>query len=138
MAIMVIMLGLSIAAFKDIGSGAGMRGAVLQFKTNMSLARQNAITRRAKTWMWYGNESGTRGMFWMSNSLANTIGTTNYFAQGILFSKALMANVEFRIDGTSQGRDIFVSDSGFSSTTNVTIFRVYPQTGQTKVFKGKP
>ena len=148
MAIMVIMLGLSIAAFKDIGSGAGMRGAVLQFKTNMSLARQNAITRRIPAQIVFNNgDANTRGTFWLASrngSITNIVGATNYFAEGIVFDlpNNVTSNFEFKIDGTprasfgsSNSVPVRVYDRN-ANPSNVTTFLLYKQTGRVKVFQG--
>ncbi|MCE9613682.1 MAG: hypothetical protein K8T26_05360 [Lentisphaerae bacterium] len=152
MAIMMLILGLSMAAFKDIGRGAGMRGAVLQFKAAMSLARQNAITRRQSTFLNYGNEGEDRGYYFMTEGKSGVSGgerqgTMSFLPNGILFvnEASPFSYVEFKLDGTVAKTSTFGRDKGSSSyeiavaekppngATNY--FRVFLQTGRIKVLR---
>lgn len=45
MLIMVILMGMAVSSFYGMGRGSRMRGAVANFNTVLSLARQYAITR---------------------------------------------------------------------------------------------
>lgn len=47
--IMAIIIAITLPAFRGIGRGAGMRSAIVELKTTLSLARQWGITHRKKT-----------------------------------------------------------------------------------------
>lgn len=148
MAIMGLLMGLSVVAFKDMGRGAGMRGATIQFKSNLSLARQQAITRRTPIRIIYANTNdvtGWRGLFYMADVSNNLIGTVSFMSRGIQFSptNSIVADrVEFKADGscnrsvgTWEGgqprRQIDVVETGRRAMTNR--FRIYERTGRVKV-----
>lgn len=148
MAIMGLLMGLSVVAFKDMGRGVGMRGATIQFKSNLSLARQQAITRRTPVRIIYANTNdatGWRGLFYMADVSNNLIGAVNFLSRGIQFAptnSTVMDRVEFKADGScnrSVGtwdsgqprRAIDVVETGRRAMTNR--FRVYEKTGRVKV-----
>jgi prepilin-type N-terminal cleavage/methylation domain-containing protein len=154
MTIMAIMLGLAIAAFKDIGKGAGFRGAILQFKSATSLARQYAVTKRSPTWLHFENvdvSGGTRGLYFLATS-QNTdeglIGTTNYFVTGVVFTDpdtglpyTDSTSVRFNVDGTCEAQesgvqpylDLAITELGPRGTSVVA--RIYALTGRVKVMR---
>lgn len=152
MAIMGLLLGISVMAFKDMGRGAGMRGASIQFKSNLSLARQQAITKRTPIRVIFANTNdvtGWRGMFYLADTSDNLIGSVNYFSRSIQFFElkndiitvlASEEHVEFRADGSCDvdkkdsgqpRRTIFVGETGGRGMTNQ--FRIYEKTGRVKV-----
>jgi prepilin-type N-terminal cleavage/methylation domain-containing protein len=154
MTIMAIMLGVAIAAFKDIGRGAGFRGAILQFKSATSLARQYAVTKRSPTWLHFENvdtATGERGLYYLATSEDDDhglIGKTNYFVSGVVFTDpetgtpyGISTNIRFNIDGTCGARlsnfepyiDLAITELGPRGTSVVT--RIYGLTGRVKVMR---
>jgi prepilin-type N-terminal cleavage/methylation domain-containing protein len=147
MAIMGLMMGLAVAAFKDMGRGTGMRGATLQFKTHMGLARQNAITRRTPVKLVFGNAGdarGARGFFYLASG-SLPLSATNFMPAGVQFSGldiGTLFAVQFKTDGSidevaSDGDwnthllSIGLTSGGGRPITN--LFRCYSQTGRVKV-----
>ena len=154
MAIMALMLSLAMMAFNDMGRGSGFRGATLEFKSALSLARQHAITQRSHSGVVYGNNDEGRGFYYMTNAHLGTVGTTNFLVLGIQLASQdgpdswetgpFQARVEFRIDGgcdttvgywNSQRRMIRILETGGENTMSNT-FKVYAMTGRAKVESG--
>ena len=129
MAIMAVMLTITVAAFNSMGSGTGLRGAQLQIRSQLTLARQNAISRRVKTRMHMGNTGDSRGMvergyIYMAEVDRNVssneyvVGNTNFLPKGYVFGPTLVAPdldvpdnediIEFKYDGSA--------DAGYPDT----------------------
>ncbi len=87
MAIMAILLSISLAAFRSMGSGSGIRASGINFKGAVSQARQYAITKRKRTTLHYDNFQGLtpRGYYVISNTVDGIMGTTNWLSEGIVF-----------------------------------------------------
>ena len=115
MALMVLMMGLSMAAFFSFKKDAAMRSSLLQTKAGLGQARQWAVTRRVRTFFRYGNSqtSVTRdevGYYVIStNTTGGDVSVTNWLAPGIVFAddSGSMLNfggtsetIEFKLDGT--------------------------------------
>ena len=148
---MGLLLGLSMAAFKDIGRGTGMRGAVLQFKSSLSLARQTAVTRRMSSRLCYTNDSLGQGYYYLLIKNVQTgnyllSGTTNFLPTGIGFMPSTTGFVMFKTDGScdksgdsswaSNYKEVALKENGKRGMTNVV--RVYQQTGRVKVIRASP
>lgn len=118
MAIMAVMLTITIAAFNSLGSGTGMRGAQLMTRSQVSLARQNAISRRVKTRLHIGNTEDSRGYIFMTErddpdnpNTETLIDSTNYLPKGFFFGETVAAPqlaapyeddvIEFKFDGSA-------------------------------------
>jgi prepilin-type N-terminal cleavage/methylation domain-containing protein len=147
MAIIGVMMGLSISAFTSIGSGSGMRAAVMQTRTAMTQARQTTITLRKRARFTYGNTDDLRGYYytWLTDS-EELIGGTNYLPSGFIYKSVDMSgtdfvdSVEFKLDGScnnavgdydSQQREFFVVEDPPTGRTNT--FVIYAMTGRIKV-----
>ncbi|MDA0577366.1 MAG: hypothetical protein O3B24_04640 [Verrucomicrobia bacterium] len=152
MAIMIIMLGLTVVGFKDLGRGAGLRAGVMKFRTSLSQTRQMTITQRAKVSFNYFNTndiSGTRGVYYKTRN-GVLLGTQNFLPSGIVFrdEPTVPAVVTFGFDGSISGstnfgnavstglRDITITEQKPSGGT--TVLRVYPMTGRIRVRTGQP
>jgi len=156
MAIMGLMMGLAVVAFKDMGRGRGMRGATLQFKTYLGLARQNAITKRMPVRLAFGNivdDRGEHGFFVLESTTGVQMGQTNYLPSGVIITNE-PANlprpwrITFKPDGSidksptaSDGtwsfgvnKQIKLFTRGARSITNE--FSCYLQTGRVRVRLG--
>lgn len=94
--LMMIMMGMAVFAFVDLGRGAKLRAAVLEFRGAIAHARQYAITYRVPTFLRYGNVAppgtppGTppnRGYYVVSTgTVSAVIGITNFLHEGLLVS----------------------------------------------------
>lgn len=156
MAIMGLMMGLAVMAFKDMGRGRGMRGATLQFKTHLGLARQNAITKRMPVRLAFGNvidNRGEHGFFVLESTTGVQLGQTNLLPAGVIITNE-PANlnrpwrITFKPDGSidkspdaSDGiwsfgvnKQIKLLTRGARSITNE--FSCYLQTGRIRVRMG--
>jgi len=111
--LMMIMMGTAMFAFLDLGRGAKMRAAVLDFRTAFLQARQHSITYRVPVFLIYGNvrlpgapttEPFNRGYYVVkTNLLSEPIGMTNYLAEGVLVSNVPPVTswvFRFRSDGS--------------------------------------
>ncbi len=58
-AIMAVLMGITLPAFNTMGRGSGMRGAVSQLRSTISLSRQWAVTHRAKTYVVFPYVTGS-------------------------------------------------------------------------------
>ncbi|MGD9873071.1 MAG: Tfp pilus assembly protein FimT/FimU [Kiritimatiellia bacterium] len=58
-AIMAVIMGITIPAFTTMGKGSGMRGAISQLRSTISLSRQWAVTHRAKTYVLFPYVTGS-------------------------------------------------------------------------------
>ena len=140
LAIMAILMGISLVAFKDFGRGASMRAGVLEFKSGFSLARQYAITKRSKTTVEFGNLAALppRAYFFLSTEEEGQLGETNLLSEGILFDEAeFMGPVVFKIDGGCEGsaavRTMALLEQGQGKVGTRTEVLLYPLTGRVKV-----
>lgn len=104
LAIMMLMMGMAMFAFVDWGRGAKMRAAALNFRAAFNQARQHAITYRVRTHLIYGNTPPPgRGFYYLSNAADGVMGTTNYTADGVVFTNldgVTSLNLEFKLDGS--------------------------------------
>jgi type II secretory pathway pseudopilin PulG len=108
LAIMGIMMLVTVVAFTDLGREAGMRAAVLNARSSLSMARQYAITHRAATTFEYGKTytawNTVRGYYLVYTSVVYTsegvVGDTNYLAEGIWFTNDRPERIQFRFDGS--------------------------------------
>ena len=112
MAIMAVILSLAVAAFRDMGRGAGMRGGVMQFKSTLSLARTTAITKRSVSGVVYGNQPDGRAFYYVTNANDGVIGTKTRLPNGIMFRHPTYGlneftnSVSFKITGVGLGMGI--------------------------------
>ena len=153
MAIMGAMLALSIAAFSKMGSGSSIRASSMMFKSSVSMARQNAITKRTKTTITFGNVGNpSRGYYAITfenkdTGLDQMIGVTNWLSDGIAFyesgaalpvygdvKNAYQAPLVFKVDGgTDNGataRWIGMRESRPGTNVLHTVLRLQPLTGR--------
>ncbi len=148
MAIMGVMMGLSIAAFTSLGKGSGIRSSTMMFKSGASMARQNAITKRARTTITYGNMGAIpRGFYIVSNAVEGVVGYTNWLADGIVFYErgevipaygsskpAYDEPLEFKTDGTMDNgvTDVYIGIKESKPGSNVlhSVLRIQPNTGR--------
>lgn len=153
MAIMGLMMGLSIAAFTSLGKGSGIRSSTMMFKSGASLARQNAITKRARTTIIYGNMGVVpRGYYLVSNAVEGILGYTNWLSDGIVFYEgseevplygrsetAYDEPLVFKTDGTMDNglNDEYIGIKESKPGTNLlyAVLRIQPNTGRVTEYK---
>jgi prepilin-type N-terminal cleavage/methylation domain-containing protein len=142
MAIMGVMLTITITAFNSLGSGTGVRGALLQTRSELSLARQNAIARRVKTRLHIGNTEDSRGYIFRTEVLdpknpndETVFGSTNYLPKGFYFGATVAAPqlatpnqddvFEFNFDGSADSEypDRWTSDLSTRAKTKDIIIK---------------
>jgi len=143
LAIMIFMMGLAIGAFQNYGKNAAVKSSVLQMKSALSLARQNAITKRVRTTFVFGNTAGERGYFYLSTNgnSSGMISDTNLLNEGIIFDFAApntFSNpITFKLDGActfgAAARNITVRERGGGTNRMSASMQVYPLTGRVKV-----
>jgi len=144
MAIMAVMLTLAVAAFRDMGRGAGMRGGVLQFKATLSMARHTAITKRGISGVVYGNSVDGRAFYYVTNANDGVIGTESRLPNGIRFKhpdegmNPFTNSISFKINGAGYKMPNYSTTITISETvTNgmETILDINRQTGRVKTLR---
>jgi len=148
MAIMGIMMGITVVAFMNFGRHAAMKGAVLNVRTSLSLARQYAITHRVKTKFEFGNTNNPMNVRtgWYSITATNTVvDPTNFLTEGVAFTDGTndlpigaRPWIEFKLDGSCSGdvapptTNLFITEGHASGISLTSTTRVYKLTGRVK------
>ncbi len=106
--IMAIVMSVSIPAFTSMGRGAGMRGAVAEVRSTLSLSRQWAITKREPVTFQCGQDNSTNYYVvytYDAITKSNTIiQATNYLEKGLCFHTTLASNsLTFKTSGDLEG-----------------------------------
>lgn len=145
MAIMVLMMTLTMGEFIDWGRNVGMKGCIANFKSAMNGARQEAITKRVRTTVYYGNSKGfpPLGYYIVSNSTAGVIGQTNWLAKGVQFELTgtnYTCPITYKIDGScTNGNGVIpvtirLKELGRGTGPALGAgMQIYPLTGKVKV-----
>lgn len=124
-AVMAIVLTISMPAFTSMGRGAGMRGAVAEVRSTLSLSRQWAITKREPVTFQYGQDNSTN--YYVVYTYDAEIGSntiiqaTNYLEKGLFFTNAPASNsLTFKTSGdvVDSGND-FVIRIGITNAQSV-------------------
>jgi len=140
MGIMVLLMGIGLTSWFGIRRGAEMRGAVSTVRTTLLLARQQAVTKRAKVTVKINSDATGD---YLSTSAKSYVGVNNlhavsYLPKGVKFVASPVTSVTFNPVGN-------VSASGPQVVTLVEIVKqkaaspetrkitVWPLTGVTKV-----
>jgi prepilin-type N-terminal cleavage/methylation domain-containing protein len=123
-AIMGLMMAVTVGGFLHWGRNSAMRGAVMNVRAGLGMARQYAITHRAVTAFSFGNSRGEMDVDtgWYTITATNAlIGTTNFLPKGIAFTNDPSQNtmfdggqISFNFDGSCVGQAV-------SATTNIVI-----------------
>lgn len=103
--IVAAMLLISGLAFQNFGRAAGIRGAVLNIRSSLSLARQRAITERKHMAFRCDNQvnAGRKtGYYVITNSVGQAVTETNYLTEGTYFDPA-GNDITFNYDGSCYG-----------------------------------
>jgi prepilin-type N-terminal cleavage/methylation domain-containing protein len=118
LAIMMLLMGMALFAFVDLGRGSKMRASTLVFRSAFNQTRQHTVTHRVRTYMVYGNVPAPlaapgsppqRSYYYLSNAVDGVMGTTNFFAEGVVLSNSPAYgtpvfgpwSIGFRLDGSA-------------------------------------
>jgi len=123
-AIMGLMMAVAVGGFLHWGRNSAMRGAVMNVRAGLGMARQYAITHRVVTDFSFGNSKSEMDVNtgWYTIAATNAlIGTTNFLPKGIAFtndpSEPTMfdgGQLSFNFDGSCVGEAV-------PATTNIVI-----------------
>jgi len=138
MVIIAMMMSIAVVGFMDMGRGAGVRASTLTMQSSLNQARQNAITYRMRTVLFYSNLTTDVDMprgFYVISTNNVTIGATNFLSNGIIFTNPGSDRYEFDLDGSCDGmadRRVWLTerDRGGRALTNC--ITVTPLSGRVK------
>jgi len=115
LAIMMLMMTIAMFGFLDFGRGARLRAGLLEFRSILAHARQDAVTYRRRTTVYYGSipppgaPPGTpanRGYYYVSNAVEGVVGVTNFFKEGLLLTNDVASvriqAFQFKLDGSCE------------------------------------
>ncbi len=135
-AVMAIILAVSMPAFTSMGRGAGLRGAVAEVKSTISLARQWAITKRERVTFDSGHDAAAANAPYYAVRLADPpytiVQATNYLEKGHGFQQS--DTFTFKSSGDVEGpitpdRTITITNLNGNAKT----ITVVPMTGVIRV-----
>ena len=141
MAIVATMLSIALTASIDWGRGTAMRGAVMNLRAALVMARQCAVTHAESSTFAYGNSPRSdNGYFVVRRAAGGNISPTNYLPNGISFRATNANEIVFMADGSGGGpaewpgdvRQIILWENARQAlglTSTVTVFRVTGHAG---------
>lgn len=101
MTLMVIVMSTVAVVFRDIGRGAGMRGAVNSARSTLALARQYAVTKRQDIFVTFtstADAGGSNAWYIVSNQWGQIVSPQTELPAGVDVSEA--KTFHFQSDGT--------------------------------------
>ena len=126
MAIMLLIMGATVAAFFGIGQGGRRRGAVSNLVSTLSVARQSAITQRTRAQVIFSATDNS----WVTHLLKP--GTTNIMEQ-IRTPHYLPMGISFQeLDLTEEDRITFRPDGGLGVAKNAVI-KIHEPKGESPI-----
>ncbi|MBN1676462.1 MAG: prepilin-type N-terminal cleavage/methylation domain-containing protein [Kiritimatiellae bacterium] len=148
MGLMVLLMGLAITTFTH-GRAEAMRGAVINVRSALVFARQQAITQRTPTTLIVGHEEIgrsqiMRSFYAVTNGADGLVMTTNYLPDGIVFTnlatsagRTVYSALTFRpdgsVDGDAMGHQFGMTEEYGSAQSVAFDFKVLSLTGIVKV-----
>jgi len=129
-ALMVLIMGVSLAGWSGMRRGAEMRRSVSTVQTTLLLARQLAVTKRQSVTVQFVGGTMTNSM-WV-NVGASASYSQMYLSPAIKFNTNGLSDIHFKPNGSADGAGVrTISLIGAGATNYIDVWLL---TGTTKVY----